>query len=46
VEVGDPHPNTFRLTLKNSREHRCTSLGGLAVTPTSLEIEQRLAGLK
>lgn len=28
------------------REHRCTSLGGLAVTPTSLEIEKRLAGLK
>ncbi|MCU0781192.1 MAG: L-serine ammonia-lyase, iron-sulfur-dependent, subunit alpha [Akkermansiaceae bacterium] len=28
------------------REHRCTSLGGLAVTPASLAIEQRLAGLK
>jgi len=28
------------------REHRCTSLGGLAATPTSLEIEKRLAGLK
>lgn len=28
------------------REHRCTSLGGLAVTPTSLEIEKRLATLK
>jgi len=28
------------------REHRCTSLGGLAATPTSLRIEQRLAGLK
>ena len=28
------------------REHRCTSLGGLAVTPTSLAIEKRLAGLK
>jgi L-serine dehydratase len=28
------------------REHRCTSLGGLAVTPTSLEIEKRLASLK
>jgi len=28
------------------REHRCTSRGGLAVTPTSLEIEKRLAGLK
>ena len=28
------------------REHRCTSLGGLAVTPTSLAIEQRLATLK
>ena len=28
------------------REHRCTSLGGLAVTPTSLAIERRLAGLK
>jgi len=24
------------------REHRCTSLGGLAATPTSLRIEQRL----
>jgi L-serine dehydratase len=28
------------------REHRCTSLGGLAVTPTSLEIERKLAALK
>jgi len=28
------------------REHRCTSLGGLAVTPASLAIEERLAGLK
>ncbi len=28
------------------REHRCTSLGGLAVTPTSLAIERRLAGLR
>ncbi|MBX7207644.1 MAG: L-serine ammonia-lyase, iron-sulfur-dependent, subunit alpha [Verrucomicrobiaceae bacterium] len=28
------------------REHRCTSLGGLAVTPTSLKIEERLASLK
>ena len=28
------------------REHRCTSLGGLAVTPTSLEIENRLAAGK
>ena len=28
------------------REHRCTSLGGLAVTPTSLAIEKRLAELK
>ncbi len=27
------------------REHRCTSLGGLAATPTSLEIERRLAGI-
>lgn len=26
------------------REHRCTSLGGLAATPTSKAIEQRLAG--
>ena len=25
------------------REHRCTSLGGLAITPTSLAIEKRLA---
>lgn len=28
------------------REHRCTSLGGLSVTPTSLEIERKLASLK
>ena len=28
------------------REHRCTSLGGLATTPTSLAIEKRLASLK
>lgn len=28
------------------REHRCTSLGGLATTPTSLAIEKRLTVLK
>ncbi len=28
------------------REHRCTSLGGLAITPTSLEIEKKLSALK
>ena len=28
------------------REHRCTSLGGLAVTPTSLEIERKLGERK
>lgn len=28
------------------REHRCTSLGGLAVTPASLEIERKLTALK
>jgi L-serine dehydratase len=28
------------------REHRCTSLGGLAITPTSLEIERKLAALQ
>lgn len=28
------------------REHRCTSLGGLAITPASLEIERKLASLK
>ena len=28
------------------REHRCTSLGGLAITPTSLEIERKLGTLK
>ena len=28
------------------REHRCTSLGGLAVTPSSLEIQRKLAALK
>jgi len=28
------------------REHRCTSLGGLAVTPASVEIEKRLKGMK
>ncbi len=28
------------------REHRCTSLGGLAITPTSLDIERKLAALK
>ncbi|MCU0721106.1 MAG: L-serine ammonia-lyase, iron-sulfur-dependent, subunit alpha [Pirellula sp.] len=27
---------------KMPREHRCTSLGGLAITPTSLKIEQKL----
>lgn len=28
------------------REHRCTSLGGLAITPTSLEIERKLVAQK
>lgn len=28
------------------REHRCTSLGGLAMTPASLEIERKLGALK
>ena len=28
------------------REHRCTALGGLAITPTSLEIERKLVALK
>lgn len=28
------------------REHRCTSLGGLAITPASLEIERKLAAQK
>lgn len=28
------------------REHRCTSLGGLAITPTSLEIERKLGERK
>ena len=28
------------------REHRCTALGGLSVTPTSLKIEARLAARK
>ena len=28
------------------REHRCTSLGGLATTPASLEIERKLGALK
>lgn len=34
------------VALAMPREHRCTSLGGLAVTPTSLEIERRLAARK
>ncbi|MFN0128217.1 MAG: serine dehydratase, partial [Verrucomicrobiales bacterium] len=28
------------------REHRCTALGGLSITPASLAIEQRLAATK
>lgn len=31
---------------KMPREHRCTALGGLSVTPTSLKIEARLAARK
>jgi L-serine dehydratase len=34
------------VALRMPREHRCTSLGGLATTPTSLDIERRLAGRK
>ena len=33
------------VALRMPREHRCTSLGGLAATPTSREIERRLAGV-
>ena len=32
-----------RVAEKMPREHRCTALGGLATTPTSLAIEKRLA---
>lgn len=35
-----------RVSERMPREHRCTSLGGLAVTPTSLAIEKRLAAQK
>ncbi len=28
------------------REHRCTALGGLSITPASLNLERKLAGLK
>lgn len=35
-----------RVSAMMPREHRCTSLGGLAITPTSLEIERKLAVLK
>lgn len=31
---------------KMPREHRCTALGGLSVTPTSLQIEKRLMARK
>ncbi|MCB1224977.1 MAG: L-serine ammonia-lyase, iron-sulfur-dependent, subunit alpha [Verrucomicrobiales bacterium] len=31
---------------KMPREHRCTALGGLSITPTSLEIERQLAARK
>lgn len=34
-----------RVSALMPREHRCTSLGGLATTPTSLAIERRLAAL-
>ena len=33
-----------RVAERMPREHRCTALGGLAITPTSLAIEKRLAG--
>ena len=32
-----------RVAEKMPREHRCTAMGGLAITPTSLAIEKRLA---
>jgi L-serine dehydratase len=31
-----------RVSERMPREHRCTALGGLATTPTSLQIEKRL----
>ncbi|QEG24427.1 L-serine ammonia-lyase, iron-sulfur-dependent, subunit alpha [Mariniblastus fucicola] len=33
-----------RVAERMPREHRCTALGGLAITPTSKAIEKRLAG--
>ena len=42
-EVVDAAKNVSALM---PREHRCTSLGGLAITPTSLAIERRLGEQK
>ncbi|MGB7346440.1 MAG: L-serine ammonia-lyase, iron-sulfur-dependent, subunit alpha [Pirellulaceae bacterium] len=33
-----------QVALRMPREHRCTALGGLSTTPTSLAIEKRMAG--
>lgn len=42
-EVIDAAKNVSKMM---PREHRCTSLGGLAITPASLMIEKRLAAAK
>jgi L-serine dehydratase len=42
-EVIDAAKNVSKMM---PREHRCTSLGGLAITPASLMIEKRLATAK
>ena len=42
-QVVDAAKNVARMM---PREHRCTSLGGLAITPASLALEQRLSERK
>lgn len=44
IPLDETIESAKRVAEKMPREHRCTALGGLAITPTSLAIEKRLAG--
>jgi L-serine dehydratase len=44
IPLDETIASAKRVAEKMPREHRCTALGGLAITPTSLAIEKRLAG--
>ncbi|MBM4156553.1 MAG: hypothetical protein FJ221_16220 [Lentisphaerae bacterium] len=46
IPLDEVIETTRRVAERMPREHRCTALGGLSVTPASLRIEKRLAERK